>query len=512
MTDMHVLALQLMAVQAGMGAFDTLYHHEGTEALAQRDTAGRELAIHAVRSSLYALLFIGLSGWAWHGLWAWCLMAIFTVEIVLTLWDFVVEDHTRLLPATERVTHTVLAVNGGAIVALLGLTANAWAALPTAMVWQPQGWLGGWLALCGVGVGLSAVRDARAARQLLKRVAAGVAHPAPAVRFGRRQVQRVLVTGGTGFIGRILVHHLLADGHSVTVLSRNARAAAWSFGGQVRCVRHLADMSAAEDFDVVVNLAGAPILGPRWTPARKQYLLRTRADFTRELGRWIAQRPRPPWLLLSASAIGYYGVTPLGDPADLTESAPPQAIFMSQLCQEWEQAAWSCRRPGTNVACCRMGVVLGHQGALPRMLLPIALGGGGPLGSGAQWLSWIHVQDVVRAFAHVWSAEETRAAHCPLVEEAGEPSPATVNVYNFTAPYALTQGAFAREAARQMRRPFWMPAPAWAARLALGEQADLLLEGQRVVPKRLMNEGFQFTFPRAEAALADLLHGSRSAD
>lgn len=153
MIDTHLLALQLMAAQGALGAFDTLYHHEGTEALPRRGTAGRELAIHATRSSIYCALFIGLSSWAWHGAWAWVLLAVFGVEIVLTLWDFVVEDRSRLLPPTERVTHTVLAINAGAFIALLAMSATDWAARPTAMVWQPQGWLGAFLALCGAGVG-----------------------------------------------------------------------------------------------------------------------------------------------------------------------------------------------------------------------------------------------------------------------------------------------------------------------------------------------------------------------
>ncbi len=164
----HLLALQLMAFQGCLGAFDTLYHHELTEALPNRSNAGRELFIHAVRALIYSVLFIGLSAWAFHGRWAVALLLLFVVEIVLTLWDFVVEDQTRLLPATERVTHTVLAMNGGAFIALLALTTPQWLALPTALVWQPQGVLSVFLALCGVGVGLSGVRDAFAAIAMRK--------------------------------------------------------------------------------------------------------------------------------------------------------------------------------------------------------------------------------------------------------------------------------------------------------------------------------------------------------
>jgi uncharacterized protein (TIGR01777 family) len=490
--DTHLLALQLMAAQGALGAFDTLYHHEGTEALPRRGTAGRELAIHATRSSIYCALFIGLSSWAWHGAWAWVLLVVFGVEIVLTLWDFVVEDGSRLLPPTERVTHTVLAINAGAFIALLAMSATGWAAQPTAMVWQPQGWLGAFLALCGVGVGLSGLRDAFAARALFRRSAQEHVRAVEApVRFGSRP-QRVLVTGGTGFIGQLLVRHLVADGHAVTVWTRDARSAAWGFGGVVRCVQSLDRIPAADDVDVVVNLAGARILGMRWSERRRAQLLQSREGLTQQLVAWIAARPRKPWLLLSGSAIGYYGVQPQGDASELAEDAPPQAVFMSQLCQRWEQAARSAVAHGVHVACMRFGFVLGHQGSLPQLLLPISLGMGGRLGSGRQWLSWVHVHDLIRAMAHVWTETEKAA------------SPAAAQAFNFTAPGALRQEDFTRIAASVLHRPCWMPTPAAPVRLLLGEQADLLLEGQRVVPARLLQSGFRFMFPDARSALTDL--------
>lgn len=492
MIDTHLLALQLMAAQGALGAFDTLYHHEGTEALPRRDTAGRELAIHATRSSIYCALFIGLSSWAWHGAWAWVLLAVFGVEIVLTLWDFVVEDRSRLLPPTERVTHTVLAINAGAFIALLAMSATDWAARPTAMVWQPQGWLGAFLALCGVGVGLSGLRDAFAARALFRRGEQEQARDAQApVRFGSKP-QRVLVTGGTGFIGQLLVRQLAADGHAVTVWTRDARSAAWNFGGAVRCVQSLDEVPAADDIDVVVNLAGARILGMRWSERRRAQLLQSREGLTQQLVAWIAARPRKPWLLLSGSAIGYYGVQPQGDARELAEDAPPQPIFMSQLCQRWEQAAQAAVAHGVHVACMRFGFVLGHQGSLPQLLLPISLGFGGRLGSGRQWLSWVHVHDLIRAMAHVWTLTEDAAA-----------SPAA-QAFNFTAPGALSQEEFTRVAASVLHRPCWMPTPAAPVKLLLGEQADLLLEGQRVVPARLLQSGFRFMFPDARSALTDL--------
>lgn len=501
--DPHLIALWLMAAQGALGAFDTLFHHEGTEALPRTPQAARELRIHALRASLYAPLFIGLAGWAWHGVWAWVLLAVFVLEIGLTLWDFVVEDRTRLLPATERITHTVLAINAGAFIALLALAAHGWSAQPTALVWQPQGWLSAWLALCGVGVGVSALRDALAARRLARQAAAGVssgalsgAAPAQAIAFGT-QPQHVLVTGGTGFVGQLLVRQLLASGHAVTVLSRSPKAAAWQFGGAVRCVARPEDVPAATPVQVVINLAGARILGWRWTARRRARLLQSRVGLTQRLTAWLAALPpaQRPWLLLSASAIGYYGVQPLGDDTGLAESAPPQPIFMSELCQQWEAAAAQAAPLGVRVALLRLGFVLGQQGSLPLMLLPVQLGMGGPLGSGRQWLSWVHVHDVLRAFAHVWTQAEARQRAA---------APVDVQAWNVTAPEPLSQADFTRTAARVLRRPFWLPTPGAPMRALLGEQADLLLQGQRVLPERLLACGFQFTYPNTRAALTDL--------
>lgn len=475
----HLLALQLMAVQGCLGAFDTLYHHELTEALPGRASARLELSIHAIRALIYAALFIGLAGWRFHGAWALVLVAIFVIEIGLTLWDFVVEDRTRLLPATERVTHTVLAMNGGAFLTLLVLNVPAWMAEPTALAWQPHGALSVFLALCGVGVGVSGVRDGLAARALAMRA------DTPRLAFGSVP-EDVLVTGATGFIGQKLVRALLASGHRVTVLTRQAKAAAWLFNGRVECVSDMTQLAPSRRIDVIINLAGARILGWRWSAKRRAALRASRVGLTRKLVAWIGAAQHKPRLMLSASAIGYYGVQARDDARELAEDAPPQPIFMSDLCREWEEAAGGARAYGVTVACMRFGLVLGTQGALPMMLLPVRMGMGGPLGDGRQWLSWVHVDDVLGAIAHLWMHGKDGA-------------------YNVTAPEGLRQGDFNRVAARVLRRPYWMPTPALPVRLMLGEQADLLLEGQRVKPARLLDGGYVFRHPRLEGALGSVV-------
>ncbi|WP_062060993.1 TIGR01777 family oxidoreductase [Cellvibrio sp. OA-2007] len=306
--------------------------------------------------------------------------------------------------------------------------------------------------------------------------------------------QCVLVTGATGFIGQLLVRALLADGHQVVVLTRRPVAANKLFDGKVSAITAMHELPADFPLNVVVNLAGARILGWRWSEARKKILRASRIAVTQSVVDWIAQAEHKPQLLLSASAIGYYGIQPQSDDTELRETSAPQAIFMSELCQEWEAEAGRARDYGVTVDILRFGVVFGRQGALPMMLLPIKLGAGGKLGSGQQWMSWIHVRDLLRGIAHL----------CRMHFAAAVVPQTRGGVYNFTAPEAIRQLEFSRQAAAVLHRPCIIPTPAFVMRGLLGEQADLLLEGQRVIPHNLLSAGFQFEFPTAVSALADL--------
>ncbi|MFZ6749899.1 TIGR01777 family oxidoreductase [Undibacterium sp. Ren11W] len=306
--------------------------------------------------------------------------------------------------------------------------------------------------------------------------------------------ENVLVTGATGFIGQQLVRALIADGQRVTVLSRNPKHATLRFDAKVNSISAMSELPNNYPLDVIINLAGARILGWRWTEKRKAELRRSRVALTDSILAWIARAKQKPRLLLSASAIGYYGIQEPGDQRELTEESPPQAIFMSQLCQEWEAAAHAASQYSVHVKCMRFGVVLGQQGALPMMLLPIKLGLGGALGRGTQWQSWIHVEDVLRGIAHLCTREQQ--ADAGHIDDGA---------YNFSAPECVTQKQFSQTAARILGRPCFMPTPGWPMRLALGEQAELLLEGQRVTPSRLQAQGFRFAYPDLESALKSLL-------
>ncbi|MGB9992501.1 TIGR01777 family oxidoreductase [Pseudoduganella rhizocola] len=309
------------------------------------------------------------------------------------------------------------------------------------------------------------------------------------LHFGRTG-QTFLVTGATGFVGTQLVRALLADGQKVVALTRDRLAAQRRLGAMVRCVAGMRELAADERIDVIVNLAGARILGPRWSEARKAELRRSRIGLTQGLVDWIAKAQHKPRVLLSASAIGYYGIQEQGSSAALDEASPPQPIFMSQLCQEWEAAAQAAAAHGVQVACMRFGLVLGHGGALPAMLLPVKMGVGGRMGSGRQRMSWLHLDDLLRAIAHLAQRSESASVQ---------------GAWNFTAPECPTQLEFMQAAAREAHRPCIMPTPGWPVRLLLGEQADLLLEGQNVAPVRLLEEGFSFRYPAVQGALHSLM-------
>ena len=308
--------------------------------------------------------------------------------------------------------------------------------------------------------------------------------PSPAQAHGLPP-QHMLITGGTGFIGQALVQQLLDGGHRVTLVSRNPSKAQARWAGKVHAVKTPDALQPDDAVDAIINLAGAPVVGPRWSAARQKVLLDSRVGTSLALVQWLRTTPHRPAVWVQASAIGFYGVRPANEV--LTEDSTRGQGFMSDLCVRWEDAAAEAAALGVRQVVLRLGVVLGPGGALPPLLLPIRLGLGGRMGSGQQIMSWIHRDDVL---ALVAIALRDKGMH---------------GVYNATAPQPVPQATFAATAGKLLHRPIWFPTPATPIRWLLGEMAELFVDGQRVMPTRLLREGFVFRHPALLGALQDLV-------
>jgi uncharacterized protein (TIGR01777 family) len=294
---------------------------------------------------------------------------------------------------------------------------------------------------------------------------------------------KILLTGGTGFIGQPLVERLLQRGDTVTVYTRNASLQG---GERLDYVTDLDEIPASSGFDAFINLAGESIAGGRWTEARKQELLDSRVGTTRMLHDLASRLESPPATLLSASAIGYYG--PQGD-MPLDEEADTIDCFSHRLCVAWEEEAHRFESLGSRVCIMRLGVVLAADGgAFEQLKRSVQFGVATWLGSGEQWLSWVHRDDVLRAVEFLLD------------------HPTLAGPFNITAPEPVTNRGFSMALARQRGALLSLPVPGFVMRAAMGELADeLLLTGQRVVPRNLQVAGFGFNYPDVSEALPRLL-------
>lgn len=476
---MTTLLWTLIAVQIALGAFDTLYHHELTERLAWRPGQRRELTLHGVRNLIYAALFLTLGFAQVQGAWAWAAMAALGAELVITLWDFVEEDRSRKLPASERVTHTLLALNYGAILLLLLPVLRGWAGLETGVVAAAHGWWSALMAASAAGVANFGLRDLAASA----RVARLTPRPAAALVTALPRHSHILVTGATGFVGARLVEGLAAAGHDVTVLTRDPAKAA-ALRAPLRIATDLEQIDGR--IDAIVHLAGEPVSGGLWTAKRRRAIVESRVRMTAALAKLIARLEQAPQVFVAASAIGWYGMR-ADEALDETSAAAPGA-FSHESCAAAEAEMEKVRALGVRTVALRIGLVLGTEGGLlARLLLPFEFGMGGRIGSGAQWMSWIARDDLVRLIAHAIA------------------TPGLDGPVNATAPMPATNAAFAKALGAALRRPAVLPLPAFAVRLLGDFGKELLLGGQRVLPKKALASGFAFSHPTLPAALDAML-------
>lgn len=298
---------------------------------------------------------------------------------------------------------------------------------------------------------------------------------------------KVFLTGGSGFVGTFLANELAREGHEVTILTRSERPPAAADGGVGYVTsdptREGPWMAAVPEHDWIINLAGASIFG-RWTVQFKKELYDSRILTTRNLVKALSQGDRRQ-LFCSTSAIGYYGNR--GE-EEITEESPPGDDFLARLAVDWEAEALKAQDLGIRTVVTRFGLVLGRGGGVLSLMAPLFRKFlGGPVGSGRQWFSWIHQQDHARAFLFV------------------KDHPEIFGPVNFTAPHPVRNWELAQALGRALHRPAFMPAPAFMIRLVLGEFGQVILEGQKVLPRKLLNAGFQFLYPTIDKALEDLL-------
>ncbi|MHA7966403.1 TIGR01777 family oxidoreductase [Paenibacillus sp. CAU 1782] len=296
---------------------------------------------------------------------------------------------------------------------------------------------------------------------------------------------KIAIAGGSGFIGEAITEELLKHGHQVYILTRSTASATTK--KNVEYIQWLGESdqpeSRLEGMNAIINLAGESLSSGRWTPARKSRMLESRLHATDEIKRIIRSLNHKPAVLLNASAVGYYGTSTRQTFTEKNQVQPSD--FLSQVVCQWEAEADGA---GVRTVLMRFGVVLGRgEGALPRMALPYKLGFGGTLGSGRQIVSWIHVQDVVRAMLH-------------CIGDSSLQGPV-----NFTSPKPITMKAFGQTIGKVLGKPHYFPAPAFAIKLLLGEMSVMALEGQAVLPEKLSNSGFEFHYSSLETALQDCL-------
>ncbi|MGJ8563665.1 MAG: TIGR01777 family oxidoreductase [Alphaproteobacteria bacterium] len=471
---MTTLLWILIAAQLCMGAGDTLYHHELKERLAWRTSQRHELRLHGIRNLFYAVIFAALSFWEPRGMFAITLAIILGAELIITLKDFVEEDKTRALPATERVLHTLMALNYGAILMGLAPVLLGWSKGPSAMLRADHG-LWGWMMLAAaIAVMIFGFRDLHASMRLSRLHNNKEAAALPRVKAPHN----VLITGGTGFIGRALIPALQKAGYDVTVLTRDTAHAA-HLNAPVKLITNLDQLPNEAQIETVINLAGAPIAA-LWTRKHRRNMMDSRIAITSQINALIKRLTVKPALLISGSAIGIYGCE-CPDAAREQDDIRNDDSFAQSLCLAWEAKA---RQSGIRTALLRTGIVLDVDGGtLGQMLVPTELGGGAVLGTGKQIMSWITRRDIVRLIHHIMSSPEIDGA------------------VNAAAPNPVTNKAFTQALSKALYRPTLVKIPSFALCLLGGLGTEIFMGSQNVCPEKALKSGFEFMDTDIETTL-----------
>ena len=302
---------------------------------------------------------------------------------------------------------------------------------------------------------------------------------------------KVAITGATGFVGSRLVEKLQKQGHQPLILTRNREAALKAFP-TIEVVTYTPTESGAwqdaiAGCDAVVHLAGEPIAQNRWTPKQKQEILNSRKLSTQKIVEAISKANPKPTVLVNASAIGYYGTS---ETAIFDETSSSGNDFLAEVCQAWEAEAQKVKEAGVRLVILRLGIVLGDGGALAKMIPPFQLFAGGPIGTGRQWFSWIHREDLVNLILEALTRSDLEG------------------VLNATAPNPVQMSELCQALGETLNRPSWLPVPGFALEALLGEGAKLVLEGQQVLPKKTTSYGFKYQYLTVKEALAEILTSS----
>jgi uncharacterized protein (TIGR01777 family) len=299
---------------------------------------------------------------------------------------------------------------------------------------------------------------------------------------------KILITGGTGFVGTQLTSRLIQDNHEVTILSRSAKRS----GEIPKGISYLQGdptqkgpwQEAIKNHDAAINLAGASIFA-KWTEEHKKAIRESRVSTTRNIVEGIPSRPQKPFTLFSTSAVGYYG---FGGDEELTEESPHGEDFLARIALEWEGEALKAKEKGARVVITRFGIVMGEKGGALGQMIPLFKKFiGGPIGSGRQWFSWVHIKDLAEAFSFLLKHPEISG---PV---------------NVCSPNPVRNKDLAKALGRALHRPSFIPAPGFMIKLVLGEFGSVILEGQRVIPKRLLDSGFAFQYPEIDKALQEIV-------